>query len=208
MSKVTVIGIAGGTGSGKTTLAKRISEAFSLEDVVILTHDYYYRAHDELSLEERKLLNYDEPNAYETNLLVEDLKKLKRGETIYHPVYDFSIHNRTSEKVEVKPAKVIILEGILILADPWLREQMDMKVFVDTDADLRILRRLSRDVKERGRDIDSVISQYTNTVKPMHEQYVEPSKRYADIIVPQGGKNLVALTMICDKINVLLKENQ
>ncbi|MBQ1234215.1 MAG: uridine kinase [Oscillospiraceae bacterium] len=208
MSKVTIIGIAGGTGSGKTTLVKRVTAAFNNEDVLVLNHDNYYKRHDELTYEERCQLNYDHPDSLETDLMVEHLKKLKKGETIECPVYDFTVHNRSDETLVIKPARVIIVEGILIFTDPWLREQMDMKVFVDTDADVRILRRLVRDVKERGRTIESVVSQYLNTVKPMHEQFVESSKRYADIIVPEGGENMVALTMLCDKINALLAEEK
>lgn len=208
MSKVTIIGIAGGTGSGKTTLVKRVTAAFNNEDVLVLNHDNYYKRHDELTYEERCQLNYDHPDSLETDLMVEHLKKLKKGETIECPVYDFTVHNRSDETLVINPARVIIVEGILIFTDPWLREQMDMKVFVDTDADVRILRRLVRDVKERGRTIESVVSQYLNTVKPMHEQFVESSKRYADIIVPEGGENMVALTMLCDKINALLAEEK
>ena len=208
MSKVTIIGIAGGTGSGKTTLVKRVTAAFNNEDVLVLNHDNYYKRHDELTYEERCQLNYDHPDSLETDLMVEHLKKLKKGETIECPVYDFTVHNRYDETLVINPARVIIVEGILIFTDPWLREQMDMKVFVDTDADVRILRRLVRDVKERGRTIESVVSQYLNTVKPMHEQFVESSKRYADIIVPEGGENMVALTMLCDKINALLAEEK
>ena len=208
MSKVTIIGIAGGTGSGKTTLVKRVTAAFNNEDVLVLNHDNYYKRHDELTYEERCQLNYDHPDSLETDLMVEHLKKLKKGEEIECPVYDFTVHNRSDETMLIKPARVIIVEGILIFTDPWLREQMDMKVFVDTDADVRILRRLVRDVKERGRTIESVVSQYLNTVKPMHEQFVESSKRYADIIVPEGGENMVALTMLCDKINALLAEDK
>ena len=208
MSKVTIIGIAGGTGSGKTTLVKRVTAAFNNEDVLVLNHDNYYKRHDELTYEERCQLNYDHPDSLETDLMVEHLKKLKKGETIECPVYDFTVHNRSDETLVINPARVIIVEGILIFTDPWLREQMDMKVFVDTDADVRILRRLVRDVKERGRTIESVVSQYLNTVKPMHEQFVESSKRYADIIVPEGGENIVALTMLCDKINALLAEEK
>jgi len=204
MSKVTIIGIAGGTGSGKTTLVKRLTAAFDDADVLVLNHDNYYRRNDHLTYEERTQLNYDHPDSLETDLMVEHLKKLKKGEEIKCPVYDFTVHNRSDKELLIKPAKVIIVEGILIFTDPWLREQMDMKVFVDTDADVRILRRLTRDVKERGRSIESVVTQYINTVKPMHEQFVEPSKRYADIIVPEGGENMVALTMLCDKINALL----
>ena len=208
MSKVTIIGIAGGTGSGKTTLVKRVTAAFNNEDVLVLNHDNYYKRHDELTYEERCQLNYDHPDSLETDLMVEHLKKLKKGETIECPVYDFTVHNRSDETLVINPARVIIVEGILIFTDPWLREQMDMKVFVDTDADVRILRRLVRDVKERGRTIESVVSQYLNTVKPMHEQFVESSKRYADIIVPEGGENMVALTMLCDKINAPLAEEK
>lgn len=194
-----VIGIAGGTGSGKTTLTEKIRERFS-EDVSVLYHDNYYKKHVGMTYEERSKLNYDHPDAFDTDLMVRDLKALRRGETIQCPVYDYTIHNRSDKTLEVKPTRVIIVEGILIFADPALRELMDIKIFVDTDADVRILRRLLRDVKERERTLDSVVSQYLTTVKPMHEAFVEPSKKYADIIVPQGGRNQVALDMLAERI--------
>lgn len=194
-----VIGIAGGTGSGKTTLTEKIRERFS-EDVSVLYHDNYYKKHVGMTYEERSKLNYDHPDAFDTDLMVRDLKALRRGETIQCPVYDYTIHNRSDKTLEVKPTRVIIVEGILIFADAALRELMDIKIFVDTDADVRILRRLLRDVKERERTLDSVVSQYLTTVKPMHEAFVEPSKKYADIIVPQGGRNQVALDMLAERI--------
>ncbi|MBR6405455.1 MAG: uridine kinase [Lachnospiraceae bacterium] len=200
-----LIGIAGGSGSGKTTLADRLIESFGREEVSILRHDSYYRRHDELTYEERSKLNYDSPDAYETELLCEHLNKLKQGESVEVPVYDFTVHNRSDRTERVDPAPVIVIEGILIFADPRLRSMMDIKIFVDTDADERILRRLRRDVRDRGRSIDSVIGQYLGTVKPMHELYVEPSKRYADIIVPRGGENTVALEMLIDRVNKQLK---
>lgn len=194
-----VIGIAGGTGSGKTTLTEKIRERFS-EDVSVLYHDNYYKKHVGMTYEERSKLNYDHPDAFDTDLMVRDLKALRRGEIIQCPVYDYTIHNRSDKTLEVKPTRVIIVEGILIFADPALRELMDIKIFVDTDADVRILRRVLRDVKERERTLDSVVSQYLTTVKPMHEAFVEPSKKYADIIVPQGGRNQVALDMLAERI--------
>lgn len=199
MKDIMIIGIAGGTGSGKSTLTHRIKEAFG-EDVAILSHDYYYKSNADLSFEERKQLNYDHPNAFETELLIEHVRKLKASESVAHPVYSFVEHTRLDEVVEIKPAKVIIVEGILIFENKELCDLMDIKVFVDTDADVRIVRRLVRDVKERGRDIDSVIDQYLNTVKPMHEQFVDPSKKRADIIIPEGGFNSVALAMLMDQV--------
>ena len=194
-----VIGIAGGTGSGKTTLTEKIRERFS-EDVSVLYHDNYYKKHVGMTYEERSKLNYDHPDAFDTDLIVRDLKALRRGETIQCPVYDYTIHNRSDKTLEVKPTRVIIVEGILIFADAALRDLMDIKIFVDTDADVRILRRILRDVKERGRSLDSVISQYLTTVKPMHEQFVQPSRQYADLVVLAGGPNLVALDMITQRI--------
>ena len=194
-----VIGIAGGTGSGKTTLTVRLKERFG-EDVSVLYHDNYYKSHSDMPFEARKKLNYDHPDAFDTGRLVEDLKALCRGETIQSPTYDYTIHDRSSVTVEVKPTKVIIVEGILIFENQALRDLMDIKIFVDTDADVRILRRIMRDVKERGRSLDSVVKQYLTTVKPMHEQFVEPSKRYADIVVLEGGHNLVALDMIIQRV--------
>lgn len=196
-----LIGIAGGTGSGKTTLADKLVDSFGRDEVSILRHDNYYKRHDEMTYEERCLLNYDHPDAFDTELLCEHIKMLKSGQSIQMPVYDYTVHNRSDEVLEVNPAPVIVLEGILIFAEPSLCELMDIKVFVDTDADVRILRRILRDVKERERSLDSVISQYLTTVKPMHEQFVEPSKRRADIIIPEGGENIVALQMLIERVN-------
>lgn len=193
-----LIGIAGGTGSGKTTLTEHLARRFG-PDISVVHHDNYYKRQD-CSYEERCLTNYDHPDAFDTDMMIEDLKALKRGETIRCPVYDFSIHNRTDKTVEVRPTKVVIVEGILIFQDPELRGLMDIKIFVETDADVRILRRALRDVEERGRSLESVITQYLTTVKPMHEQYVEPTRKFADIIVLEGGRNLVALDMIMQRI--------
>lgn len=194
-----VIGIAGGTGSGKTTLTAHLVETFG-GDVSVVYHDNYYKAHPNMTYEERAALNYDHPDAFDTGLMVEDLKTLCAGKTIHCPVYDYSIHNRSDRTVEVKPTKVVIVEGILIFHPEELHNLMDIKIFVDTDADVRILRRILRDVKERGRSLDSVIGQYLNTVKPMHDQFVQPSRQYADIVVLDGGHNLVALDMITQRI--------
>ncbi|MGN0140989.1 MAG: uridine kinase [Roseburia sp.] len=195
-----LIGIAGGTGSGKTTLADKLVESFGGDEVSILRHDCYYRRHDGMTYEERSKLNYDHPDAFDTELLCEHICQLKDGKTVEMPVYDYSIHNRSEETTRVNPAPVIVLEGILIFAEKSLCDLMDIKVFVDTDADVRILRRIVRDVKERGRSLDSVIEQYLTTVKPMHEQFVEPSKRRADIIIPEGGENIVALDMLIQRV--------
>ena len=200
-----VIGIAGGTGSGKTTLTRRIQQVFG-EDVSVVYHDNYYKAHPNMTYKERSALNYDHPDAFDTDLLVEDLKALCAGQTIQCPVYDYTIHNRSQETVTVRPTKVVIVEGILIFHDPALRELMDIKIFVDTDADVRILRRILRDVKERGRSLDSVIDQYLTTVKPMHQQFVQPSRQYADLVVLDGGHNLVALDMIVQRVRSHVEE--
>ena len=202
---ILVIGIAGGTGSGKTTLMKNIIERFG-DVVTVLSHDNYYRRHDELTYEERCRINYDEPAALETDLMAQHLDLLRRGEPIKCPVYDFTQHNRSDETITVVPKSVIIVEGILIFENKPLRDLMDIKIFVDTDADVRLCRRILRDVKERGRTLESVLSQYQNTVKPMHEKYVEPSKKFADIVVPEGGNNLVALDMIMGRIQRHIKE--
>ena len=201
-----LIGIAGGTGSGKTTLADKLVDSFGRDEVSILRHDNYYKRHDDMCYEERCKLNYDHPDAFDTDLLCEHIKMLKAGQSIEMPVYDYTIHNRSNETVTVTTAPVIVLEGILIFAEPELCKLMDIKVFVDTDADVRILRRITRDVKERGRSLDSVITQYLTTVKPMHEQFVEPSKRMADIIIPEGGKNVVALEMLIERVKKHLHE--
>jgi uridine kinase len=204
--RVTIIGVAGGTGSGKSTLVKRLQEAFKDDDVATLCHDYYYKAHPELSYEERTKLNYDHPAAFDTDMLVEHIRALKSNVPIEHPVYSFVGHNRTDERVLVKPSKVIIVDGILIFEHKELRDLMDIKVFEDTDADLRLARRILRDVCERGRTMQSVIDQYTTTVKPMHEEFVEPSKRYADVIIPEGGFNSVAVGMLIENIRSLINK--
>lgn len=194
--KSIILGIAGGTGSGKTTLTESLRDHFGADEVSVINHDSYYKRHDDLPFEERCKLNYDHPDSFDTALLVEHLDALRAGHSAEVPVYDYTIHNRSGRTVQVHPAPVIIVEGILIFSCPELCSRMDMKVFVDTDADVRILRRIVRDVKERGRTLDSVVNQYLTTVKPMHEQFVEPSKRKADLIVPEGGQNLVALDML------------
>ena len=205
MEKILVIGIAGGTGSGKTTLMKNLIARFG-DVVTVLSHDNYYRRHDELTYEERCQLNYDEPAAMETELMVQHLEALRNWQAIDCPVYDFSVHNRSDETIRIVPRKVIIVEGILIFADEALRDLMDIKIFVDTDADVRLCRRIKRDVNKRGRTLESVLTQYQTTVKPMHEKYVEPSKKYANLVVPEGGKNFVALDMIMDRIQRHLNE--
>ena len=203
MENVIVIGIAGGTGSGKSTLIKRISEEFA-DRITMLSHDFYYKAHDEMSYEERCKLNYDHPDAFENDLMIRHLKQLKAGKSVRCPVYDYTVHNRSKDTVLIKPAKVIIVEGILILADKQLCDEMDIRVFVDTDADVRILRRIIRDVKKRERTLESVIDQYLTTVKPMHEAFVEPSKKNADVIIPVGGYNQVALDMVIERVRAHL----
>ena len=200
---VIVIGIAGGTGCGKSTMINRIKEEFS-EQISIISHDFYYKQHNDIPFEERKLLNYDHPDAFDTDLMVEHIRALAAGEAVERPVYDFTIHNRIDETVTVRPAKVIIVEGILIFECKELRDLFDIKVFIDTDADVRIIRRIIRDVSERGRTLSSVVNQYLTTVKPMHEQFVEPSKKFADIIIPEGGHNNVALEMLNQRIRALL----
>ena len=204
-NNILVIGIAGGTGSGKTTLMKNLIAEFK-NDVTILSHDNYYKRHDELTYEERCQLNYDEPAALETDLMAYHLDKLRHGEAIDCPVYDFTQHNRSDESITVVPKSVIVVEGILIFEIRQLRDLMDIRGFVDTDSDVRLCRRIMRDVYKRGRSLESVLQQYQETVKPMHEMYVEPSKKYANIIVPEGGKNLVALDMIRGRILRHLEE--
>lgn len=204
MDKVIVIGIAGGTGSGKSTMIRKIKKEFN-DEITILSHDFYYKRHDDITFEERKKLNYDHPNAFDTDLMISHIRQLKQWKSIKRPVYDFTIHNRIDKTVTVKPAKVVVVEGILIFENKELIDLCDIKVFIDTDADVRIIRRILRDVRERGRTLDSVVNQYLTTVKPMHEQFVEPSKKYADIIVPEGGYNVVALEMLNERINALLK---
>ena len=194
-----VIGIAGGTGSGKTTLTEGIVRRFG-EQVAVLRHDDYYLPHDELPFEQRRRLNYDHPAAFETALLVRQLDALCAGQTVLCPVYDYAQHTRAAAVRRVCPAPVIVVEGILVLAEPELCRRMDIRIFVDTDADVRILRRILRDVEERGRSVRSVVDQYLSTVKPMHEQFVEPSRRNADIIIPEGGRNPVAQELLLTRI--------
>lgn len=203
MSEVIVIGIAGGTGSGKTTITRKIIQRFG-DDVSVIHHDSYYKAHHDMPFEERCRLNYDHPNAFDTDLLIEAVRELKAGRAVSCPVYDYSIHDRSSETVTVTPAKVVIVEGILIFESKELCDLMDIKIFVDADADERILRRIIRDVRDRGRSLDSVITQYLATVKPMHEQFVEPSKKNADIIIPRGGHNSVAMEMLLQQVKTHL----
>jgi uridine kinase len=204
MKDIVVIGVAGGTGSGKSTLVKRLQEAFKNDDVETICHDFYYKAHPELTYEERTKLNYDHPDAFDTWLMVEHIKSLKEGKSVECPTYSFVEHNRTEQTLSIKPSKVIIVDGILIFENEELRNIMDIKVYVDTDADVRLARRILRDVRERGRSMESVISQYTTTVKPMHEQFVEPSKRYADVIIPEGGFNSVAVSMLIQNIRSIV----
>ena len=194
-----LIGIAGGTGSGKTTLTRHLKEHFG-DDVTVIGHDSYYKRQEGKTYEERAQVNYDHPNAFDTELLIQHLRELKAGRSIQCPVYSYADHNRTDQTVTITPTKVIIVEGILIFQNPTLREMFDIKIFVETDADERILRRCLRDVEERGRTLQSVVNQYLTTVKPMHEKYVEPSRKYADIVVLEGGHNLVALDMIMQRI--------
>ena len=199
MNGIMIIGIAGGTGSGKTTITKKLISRFG-DDVSVIYHDNFYKAHHDMPYEERCRLNYDHPNAFDTELLIEALKELRRGNSVTCPVYDYSIHDRTDKTITVHPAPVVVVEGILIFENLQLCEQMDVKIFVDTDADVRILRRIVRDVRDRGRSLESVINQYLTTVKPMHEEFVEPSKRRADIIVPEGGHNRVAMDMLMHRV--------
>lgn len=200
--KPIIIGIAGGTGSGKSTFTNRLKEKFG-DRVTVLYYDNYYKAQDDLPFEERKKMNYDHPSAFETELLLEHLRELKNGHVIYCPVYDYKKHNRSDEVIEVHPSRIILLEGILVLADERLRRMMDIRVFVDADADERILRRVQRDVKDRGRDIENIVDQYLTTVKPMHYLYVEPTKMYADMVT-NSGKNDVALDLMATKIQSIL----
>ena len=205
-NEILVIGIAGGTASGKTTLMKNLINEFGGQ-VTVLSHDNYYKRHDDMPYEERCKLNYDEPAAFDTSLMVYHLDQLRHGHSIECPVYDFTVHNRSDETIRLVPHKVIIVEGILIFENEELRNLMDIKIFVDTDADIRLCRRIKRDVNKRGRSLESVLTQYQQTVKPMHERYVEPSKKYAHLVVPEGGKNVVALDMIISRVRRHLRED-
>ena len=198
-----IVGIAGGSASGKTTIVNKIKATFGA-DIVVINHDSYYKAHDDLSYDERSRLNYDHPSSFDTEMMVEDVKQLKEGKEVDIPVYDYTIHNRSDQTVHIMPKKVIILEGILVLEPEILRDLMDVKVFVDTDADERLMRRIRRDMMERARSIESILTQYANTVKPMHEQFVEPSKKYADIIIPRGGENVTGIGILQEHLKSML----
>jgi uridine kinase len=202
--KTTVVGIAGGTGSGKTTLSELILDNIGRDQMAYLPHDAYYRDRKDLPLEERAKLNYDHPNSLETELMVAHIQQLRAGQPVEMPVYNFTTHSRKDETVHVAPKRLLLVEGILIFADKALRKLFDMKIYVDTDPDLRFIRRMTRDIEERGRTVQSVIGQYLNTVRPMHLEFVEASKRYADIIVPEGGLNAVALDMVIARLQFLL----
>lgn len=202
-----IIGVAGGTGSGKTTVAHRILDGVGTEHIAYIPHDAYYKDLSHLSPEERARVNFDHPDSLETELMVEHLKQLREGEPVEIPVYDFTTHTRTSETHHVVPAPILLVEGILIFAEPELRKIFDVKIFIDTDADIRFIRRLRRDVEERGRTFKSVIDQYLRTVRPMHMEFVEPSKRHADVIIPEGGFNEVAIEMVAARIRGLLEED-
>ena len=206
-NNILVIGIAGGTGSGKTTLMNNLIQRFG-DVVTVLSHDNYYKRRDELTYEERSRINYDEPDALETDLMAYHLDQLRHGQAIDCPVYDFTQHIRSNDTIRIVPKKVIIVEGILIFENEALRNLMDIRIFVDTDADVRLCRRIKRDVNKRGRTLESVLQQYQETVKPMHEKYVEPSKKYANLVVLEGGKNFVALDMIIGRIQRHLDETE
>ena len=205
MDERLIIGIAGGSGSGKTTLTKRLVQHFG-DALCVVTHDNYYRAHNDLSYDERAQLNYDCPDAFENELFVEQLALLRQGRSVNCPVYDYTVHNRSDRTIRLESRPIILVEGILIFADESLRRQMDIRVFVDTDADVRLARRVLRDSEERARSVRSIVDQWQNTVKPMHELYVEPSKKHAHVIIPEGGHNTVALDMIVDRLERHLKK--
>ena len=208
MNKNIIIGIAGGTGSGKTTLAERIIEELNEPNIFIIKQDAYYKSYSALSFDERRNINFDHPDAFDTALLMKHLKNLKNDVPIDLPQYDFTTHLRKKETIPISPHKVIMLEGILIFENKELRNLLDIKIFVDTDADVRILRRIKRDIQERDRTFESVYNQYMKTVRPMHLEFVEPSKKYADIIVPEGGMNIIAIDMIVSKIKQILQESE
>lgn len=208
MSDPIIIGIGGGTGSGKTTVAKEVRKHFPEESVVMLHHDSYYLDRSHLPVPERERINYDHPDSFDNDLLIRHINELKSGLSVEKPIYDFETHTRCGDSITVRPARIVLLEGILVLAEARLRELMDIKLYVDTDADERFIRRLKRDMVERGRNADQVIEQYLKTVRPMHLQFVEPSKRYADVIIPEGGLNLVAVDLIVTKVRHFLTEHQ
>ncbi len=195
MKDVLIVGIAGGSASGKTTVVNRVKEFFG-DDITVIGHDNYYKAHDDMTYEERTQLNYDHPNAFDTERMIDDIKSIKEGKAVDIPVYDYSVHNRSKETIHIEPQRVVILEGILLLYDARLRDLMDVKIFVDAPADERLVRRIKRDMVERDRSLQSILGQYQDTVRPMHEQFVEPTKAYADVIIPRGGDNYVGIDVL------------
>lgn len=202
--KICVLGVAGGSASGKTTIINKIKDYFG-NDIAVLSHDSYYKSHDDMPYEERCKLNYDHPDSFESERMAEDVRKLIKGHAIEMPVYDYCVHNRSKETVLIEPKPVIIIEGILVLENRELRDLMDVKIYVDTDADERLMRRMQRDMVERGRSIDSIIQQYSETVKPMHEEFVEPSKKHADVIIPRGGENAPGIDMLTTYLTKMLQ---
>lgn len=208
MNEPLFIGISGGSGSGKTTIVRRIFKEVPERSIAIIEHDAYYKDQSNITYEERCKTNYDHPFAFDTDLFVEHIKELKKGSVIQKPIYDYSIHNRKKETIKVEPKEIIIVEGLLVFYEERIRDLLDIKIFVDTDADIRILRRINRDMRDRGRSLESIMNQYMSTVRPAHEQFIEPTKKYADIIVTEGGNNLVAVDLMVTKIKSLLYNNK
>ncbi|MDF2677720.1 MAG: uridine kinase [Bacillota bacterium] len=208
MNEPLFIGISGGSGSGKTTIVRRIYKEVPERSIAIIEHDAYYKDQSNITYEERCKTNYDHPFAFDTDLFVEHIKELKKGNVIQKPIYDYSIHNRKKETIKVEPKEIIIVEGLLVFYEERIRDLLDIKIFVDTDADIRILRRINRDMRDRGRSLESIMNQYMSTVRPAHEQFIEPTKKYADIIVTEGGNNLVAVDLMVTKIKSLLYNNK
>lgn len=202
--KICVLGVAGGSASGKTTIINKIKDHFG-DDIAVISHDNYYKAHNDMPFEERCKLNYDHPDSFESERMAEDVRRLIKGHSIEMPVYDYCVHNRSDETITVEPKSVIIMEGILVLENRELRDLMDIKIYVDTDADERLMRRIRRDMENRGRSIDSIINQYSHTVKPMHEEFVEPSKKYADVIIPRGGENEAGIDILITYLTKMLQ---
>ncbi|MFO3717847.1 uridine kinase [Anaerococcus sp. ENR1011] len=206
MSHIKIIAVAGGSASGKSSIVKHIDEYFK-DDLIVIGHDNYYKAHDDISFDERAKLNYDYPGAFDNDLFYEDLKKLQKGNSIEMPTYDYTVHTRSKETITINPTKIILIEGILVLEDKRIREITDTKVFIDADSDVRLQRRILRDTKERGRSLDSVLEQFIKQVKPMHEKYVEPTKKYADIIIPRGAKNTKGIEILVRHITDMIEDN-